>query len=275
MGKELQQEIMRRLEEGTLDELNPGDSFTFSCTDECMGNCCRNIDIFLDPWDVETMARHLGIPGQEFVKAYCILELKQEAGWPGIQLKHVAEGPCTFMLDDGKCSVYPARPRNCRTAPVARAIRFQDNKGKKEMQERIFMIKPADSCRGFGVGKSWTVQEWLEDSNAYKYYELSDICLELADYATTTLNCRRWMSAPVMQMMVPFLFAPDLLRSKLGIKPDDVDNEEFYRRRMRALRLIITEMAAQMGFGPHSDSAGQGAKSLMEIAQEVLLSKKS
>jgi len=272
MANELQQEILQRLENGTLEELNPEDTFNFQCTDECMGNCCQNIDIFLDPWDVETMARHLGIPCQEFVKTYCILDMNSPMGWPTIQLKHVAQGHCAFMLEDGKCSIYPARSRNCRTAPIARAVRFQLNHGKKEIHEKIFMIDPADSCQGHKSQKSWTVKEWLDDSNAHKYYELSDIHLELIDYAANTLNSRQWLSGPVMQMMIPFLFAPDILRAKLDISPQKVRHEDFYKRRMKALRLILTEMAGGLGYGPVASKGGnKGSTSIMEMAKVTLL----
>lgn len=271
MAKDLHLEIIQRLESGTLKELSPEDTFNFECTDECMGNCCSDIDIFLDPWDVETMARHLDLSGQEFVKTYCILDMDEELGWPCIQLKHVAEGPCAFRLVDGKCSVYPVRPRNCRTAPIARAVRFHIKGNKKECQEKIFMITPVDSCLGYNSDKTWTVREWLEDSNAYKYYELSDIHLELIDYAANTLNTRKWLSGPAVKMLIPFLYAPDILRSKLGITPDDVGHEEFYKRRMKALRLILTDMAAALGYGPKAGKIQKDDLKVMDKVKNTLL----
>jgi len=275
MANGLHQEIIQRLENGTLKELSPEDTFNFECTADCMGNCCQNIDIFLDPWDVETMARHLGISGREFVKTYCILDMNEARGWPGVQLKHAAEGPCAFILEDGKCSIYPARSRNCRTAPIARAVRFYNNGAKKECREKIFMINPADSCQGYKSNKTWTVKEWLKDSNAYKYYELSDIYLELIDYATNNLNTRHWLSGPAMQMMVPFLFAPDILRARLRITPQDVGHEDFYKRRMKALRVILTEMAAGLGYGPQAGKKNKmGNQSIMEMVKDILLAEK-
>lgn len=272
MANSLQQEILQQLENGTLDELSPEDTFTFECTRECMGSCCQNIDIFLDPWDVETMARHLGITGQEFVKTYCILNTNGYLGWPGIKLKHVAEGSCAFLLEDGKCSIYPARSRNCRTAPIARAVRFQENHGRKECREKIFMISPVDSCQGFTSPKHWTVREWLKESGAYKYYELSDIYLELIDYTTKTLHSQKWLSGPVLQMIIPFLFAPDLIRSRLGITIEDMNHEEFYRRRMKALRVVLTEIAGGLGYGPQAGKKNnKGNTSIMEMVRDTLL----
>ncbi len=272
MANDLHQDIIQRLENGTLEELNTKETFFFQCTDECMGNCCQNIDILLDPWDVETMARHLKISGQDFVKTYCILDMNSGMGWPSVQLKHVAQGACAFMLDDGRCSIYPARSRNCRTAPIARAVRFQTNNGKQESVEKIFMINPTNSCQGHKSSKKWTVQGWLEDSNAYEYYELSDIHLELINYAVHTLHSKQWLSEPVMKMMIPFLYAPDMLRVKLSITLEDVGHKEFYKRRMRALRLILTEMAANLGFGPEVGQQNKkGSQSLMEMARETLV----
>lgn len=272
MSDNLQQNILRQLENDTLDELDYGDTFTFECTAECMGNCCRHIDIFLDPWDIEVMARYLQITCQDFVKTYCTLDINRNLGWPSIQLKHVAEGPCAFMLDDGKCSIYTARSRNCRAAPVARAVRFQNNHGVKECQEKIFMISPVDSCQGFKSNKQWTVKEWLQDSNAFKYYELSDIYLELIDYATKTLHCQRWLSEPILQMMIPFLFAPDMLRDKLKINTKDVNHEEFYKRRIKALKAVLTATAGKIGYGPRANKADNTENmGIMEIARDILL----
>lgn len=271
LAGKLQQEILQRLETGTLEELRPESTFNFACSAECMGNCCRHIDIYLDPWDVETMARHLALPGQEFIHQYCSLETDEGTGWPVVRLKHVAGGPCTFVLPDGRCSIYPHRPRNCRSAPVARAVRFTTEDGTRKPVEKIFMLKPADTCQGHMAGKKWTVKEWLEDSGTGKYYELADIYLEVVDYAVNTLHSRQWLRGPAAGLVMPFLFAPDILRAKLNIPPDKVGHEEFYRRRMQALRQILTTTAAGLGYGPAAKLEQNSNLSIMDVAKKILL----
>lgn len=70
-------------------------------------------------------------------------------------------------------------------------------------------------------------------------------------------------------MMYPFLFAPDILRAKLSITEDQVGDEEFYRRRIKALQALLTEMAAGFGLGPAAGkSSGDGT--LMDRAGRIL-----
>jgi len=57
------QDLLNRLDEGSLPDIQLDHQFTFNCKDECMGRCCHNITILLDPWDIEIMVRHLGVSG--------------------------------------------------------------------------------------------------------------------------------------------------------------------------------------------------------------------
>ena len=268
MSSSTRQGFQQRLDNDDIKGLAPQDRFNFECHVDCMGTCCNRITILLDPWDVETMARHLGLPGQKFIAEYCNLETGTESRWPFVQLKHVEHGPCAFMLHDGKCKIYPVRSRNCRTYPLGRAVRVTKDSG---IEERLFMVDPMNFCLGHKGEQTWTVQEWLKDSECLKYFELSDLYLNLIHYAATELQSRAWMSSRTAQMMYPFLFAPEILRAKLGITEDQVGHEEFYRRRLKALQALLTEMAAGFGLGPAAgadDSSSNG--SLMDRVGRIL-----
>ncbi|SFG64841.1 Putative zinc-or iron-chelating domain-containing protein [Desulfotomaculum arcticum] len=271
MAFDFQQGILEKLELGTLEELKPEDGFQFSCGQECMGRCCQKITILLDPWDIEVMARHLGISNREFFSDYCMMEIDTSTGWPAVWLAHAAEGHCAFMLEDGKCSIYPARSRNCRTYPLGRAVRYIQDNGQKIKEERVFMVDRMKFCLGHKDGQNWTVQEWFDDADAYTYYRMSDQYTELVDYAVTELNSREWMSPKVVQMIIPFLFAPDMLRDKLGLRVEEIGHEEFHRRRMKAVKLILTDMAAGLGYGPGIETAETAfTGSLMDRMKKVL-----
>lgn len=250
MAGSLKHDLVEKLESGELSELNLDDSFNFQCRDQCMGRCCTNITILLDPWDIEVMARHLGLAGRDFVEQYCYLDFDRQIKWPYACLRHAKDGPCAFMLEDGKCKIYPARSRNCRTYPVGRAVRFEFKNGRSQKEERLFMVDRQPFCSGHKGDRAWTVREWLEDADAFLYYEFSDLYLELISYATTVLEGRRWMSERTAQMMMTVLYSPDALRSRLGISVIEAGHEEFYRRRMKALKVILTDLAAGFGFGP-------------------------
>lgn len=273
MTYRLKQDLAEKLESGTLSELGPDDSFNFLCQDQCMGRCCTNITILLDPWDIEVMARHLGLPGREFVEQYCYLDFDPQIRWPYACLRHAKDGPCIFMLDGGRCRVYPARSRNCRTYPVGRAVRFEFNGEESRMEEKLFMVERQQFCFGHQADRAWTVGEWLEDAGAGLYYDFSDLYTALISYTDAVLEGRRWMSERTAQMMMPVLFSPDALRAKLDMPVEEVGHEEFYRRRINALKLVLTDLAAGFGFGPRAASFLNGNipdQSVMERMKKVL-----
>lgn len=274
MSHSYKQQLMQKLDDGSLPGIPPDHKFTFQCKTECMGRCCNTITILLDPWDVEVMARHLGISGREFVAEYCKYDFGNGLKWPYVRLKHAEDGPCIFMLEDGRCEIYPSRSRNCRTYPIGRAVRFEPDGSKID---RVFIVDKMDFCLGHKCEKTWTVEEWFEDAQSQKFYELSDLYLELINYATTQLSSQIWMNGNIAQTLMPLLYGPDLLRGKLGVSEEEVDHEEFYRRRMKALKLILTDMAAGFGYGPRAKQVKEGdaesmlGGSLMERMKKMLL----
>jgi len=82
MTLKLHRDMVNNLETGKSAEINMEDTFNFECDSRCMGRCCNTIKIMLDPWDVEAMARHLGMGGKEFLGQYCELEDDPHTGWP-------------------------------------------------------------------------------------------------------------------------------------------------------------------------------------------------
>lgn len=262
-------DLARQMAHGALAGLNLDDSFNFVCRDECMGTCCNRIDISLDPWDVEVMARHLGISGQQFVNLYCTCTWDKNMCWPVITLRHAAKGPCAFLLAGGKCSIYPARSRNCRTYPVGRAVRFETVNGEKKIVEQFFLVDQQKPCRGCHEGSSRMVRDWLEEAGSFEYFAFSDLYLSLIDYAHRELAAPRWLSEAAGHVLLPFLFAPDLLRTRLSITLEAAGHEEFYRRRVQALYTLLTDMAAELGHAPRTADNKPGT-TLMERVQEIL-----
>ncbi|HIE13599.1 MAG TPA: YkgJ family cysteine cluster protein [Desulfotomaculum sp.] len=237
-----------------------------------MGKCCRLITILLDPWDVEVMARHIRLSGADFLQIFCNYDFGTSSHWPFVWLNHAERGNCAFLLEDGRCSIYEARPRNCRTYPIGRAVRIEDPGETPQIQERLFMVERMEFCLGHEGNRTWTVKEWLKESGACKYYELSDLYLSLVQYATETLNCRAWLSPNTARMLMPLLFMPDLLRKKLAIGEEGMDHETFYRRRLKAVRAVLTEMAATFGCGPLAGTTpGNTEVPLTDRIRQVIL----
>ena len=91
------------------------DGLRFECRPDC-GACCTNHDdysfVYLEGDDVDHLVSHLKIDEEEFLLSYteldeCYLVLRMDSP------------DCPF-LDGLRCSVYPARPTQCRTFPFSR-----------------------------------------------------------------------------------------------------------------------------------------------------------
>lgn len=83
----------------------------FSCL-KC-GNCCRitgEAYVYVTQAEVERMAKHLKLEVRTFAKKYL---RRSDEKLPALRDKNNSE--CIFW--EGKCSVYPARPRQCRSFP--------------------------------------------------------------------------------------------------------------------------------------------------------------
>ena len=73
------------------------------------GNCCRVMSPVLNPKDIKRLAAHLSMPPGEFEKEYLVKDDEGE----GLTFR---SEPCPF-LSGNFCTVYSARPENCRSYP--------------------------------------------------------------------------------------------------------------------------------------------------------------
>lgn len=57
-----------------LTVLNPQDNFRFACHEglDCFTRCCRDITIFLTPYDILRLKNGLGISSQKFLRNYTL-----------------------------------------------------------------------------------------------------------------------------------------------------------------------------------------------------------
>ena len=87
----------------------------FSCT-RCSG-CCRHDGgfVFLSELDLSRLAGVLGMGHADFVDAWCRW-VPYVPGYERLSLREKANLDCVFWKDGG-CSVYEARPLQCRAFP--------------------------------------------------------------------------------------------------------------------------------------------------------------
>ncbi len=109
------------------------------------GRCCVSRDgygyVYLTLEDRRRMARHLKLSTLAFTRTYCsktdgYFHLKDE------------DGPCRFMKGKG-CSIYEARPAQCRTWPF----------WPETMNAKTWNREVKAFCPGVGKGRLWSESE--------------------------------------------------------------------------------------------------------------------
>ncbi len=73
-------------------------------------NCCKTLDIVFSDEDIERIAGHLDMKIDEFIQMY--LELDDDDRPYIVRAK-----PCSFLGEDGRCTIYNVRPTVCREYP--------------------------------------------------------------------------------------------------------------------------------------------------------------
>jgi len=146
--------------------LKPGDRFNFRCHPDigCFNRCCRNLNLYLYPYDVLRLRAQLGVTSDDFLDRY--VDVVQRSGnyFPDVLLRMAdnTERTCPFLTSTG-CSVYPDRPDTCRTFPIEQGLLY-DAETKRDTE--LFFLRPPDFCLGPNEDKGWTISTWMDDQEA-------------------------------------------------------------------------------------------------------------
>lgn len=118
---------------------------------ECQGSgkCCTSHGefgfVFLTLDDRRRFAKHLGLSTALFTKKYCDYNEEQQA-WHLIER---SDNPDCMFLKNKRCSVYEARPTQCRTWPFWPEV----------MNAKSWKSEVASFCPGVGKGRLWPKSE--------------------------------------------------------------------------------------------------------------------
>lgn len=131
-----------------------GAGLRFECT-EC-GDCCRRRGtyafVYVNDEEADRLAGALDLSRRSFLRRHTFVD---ELGWRQIRF---GSDHCPFLdSDTNRCTVYEARPTQCRTFPFWRD--FVD-RGKWTPEVRSL-------CEGIGEGKVWEA-EHVESAMAEK-----------------------------------------------------------------------------------------------------------
>ena len=154
--------------------LGPRDTFAFACHEQldCFNQCCRNLNLFLYPYDVLRLKNRLGMTAGDFIDTHVELVLREGNHFPEVMLA-MADNPektCPFLTASG-CSVYADRSYSCRLFPVEEAVSYEaaTNGGSTS----LYFFRPPDFCRGGEAPRRLTPEQWIADQQAQRYVELT------------------------------------------------------------------------------------------------------
>jgi hypothetical protein len=212
------------------------DVFRFRCGKNvaCFNECCRDVTIFLGPFDVLRLRLALQITAQELIDRYTTV-LVTDRLLPLIALRMNKENElrCHFVTPEG-CSVYSFRPWACRMFPLDVT---EDGKAFKT-------LIGSDRCFGLKEELVRPVIEYLNEQGTPKYQVMDDLMGDL-------INSDRFRSLDVendqiRQMIFMALYDMDSFR-KFVFETSFLDKFEIDKRRLKRLERDDEELL-RLGF---------------------------
>lgn len=123
----------------------------FECQPDC-GKCCtqetRDGSVFVESFDIEQLADHLEMTPRAFAAQFTV---RSEGVDEELELV-MKDGRCCF-LDEGRCTVYEARPQQCRSYP------FFPLDGFSPVESAYTWRYEKKFCPGIGKGRLYSKRE--------------------------------------------------------------------------------------------------------------------
>jgi Fe-S-cluster containining protein len=225
--------------------LRQDERFAFRCHDglECFTKCCRNLNLFLYPYDVLRLKNRLNMSSDQFIGSYVDIVLREGNFFPDVLLRmsENEERTCPFLNDSG-CTVYTDRPDTCRTFPLEQGILFEGPAGRAT---DVYFFKPPDFCLGQYESQEWTTESWAEDQHAVSYHQMTAMWAEVKALFHADPWGREGPYGPKGKMAFMATYNLDRFR-------DFVFHSTFskrYKVKADVLRKIKTDDVALMKFG--------------------------
>ena len=156
------------------------EKFNFHCHEgvDCYMVCCRNVDMFLYPYDVLRLKETLKITSQEFMESNThLVKGISHPYFPSVMLRLTEDESksCPFLEKEG-CGVYMDRPSACRTYPLERGV---DRSPEKGMIKDFYFMTDHEYCHGHQEEKKFTVKKWIRNQRLDDYNLLNDLWAEV------------------------------------------------------------------------------------------------
>jgi len=150
--------------------LKPDDLIQFRCNEtmRCFTRCCRDITIFLTPYDVLRMKNALQLSSGDFLDKYTAT-LIGDAGLPVVVLKMCDDHQksCPFVESSG-CRIYADRPWACRIYPLQpESTPLTEKAGKT-----YYSVMDVPFCLGLKADRTLSLTEYIQEQGIPVYMEM-------------------------------------------------------------------------------------------------------
>ena len=154
------EEYLKDISDGKLYSSN--DMVKVGCHDckGCSACCCdMGESILLDPMDVWRLQRNLGQRFEQLLAGAIDLNFEDGLILPNLKMAPSATGPkCSFLNEEGRCSIHGFRPGICRLFPLGRI--YEENGFKYFIQ--------VHECKKQERGKV-KIKKWLGIADQKRY----------------------------------------------------------------------------------------------------------
>ncbi len=159
----------------TENVLHVNDQFQFKCGPEvsCFTKCCRDVTIFLTPYDVIRMKNRLNLRSGDFLEKH-VRTLKAGMGVVPLVVLRMGEDEkklCPLVSEETGCLVYEDRPWSCRMFPL-------DQCGPVSYR----VIAEHSLCKGFEQQHKYQVSDYLVDQGVLVYKEMERFFEEITGH---------------------------------------------------------------------------------------------
>ena len=143
---------LKEISDGKLYDINDMAKLGVDDCSGCHACCCNMGDtITLDPYDVYRLTRDLHKTFEELLAENLELRVADGIIVPCLKMKP-GENSCTFLNENGRCSIHASRPGICRLFPLGRIFEknthkyfLQVHECQKERQTKIKLKKWIDT----------------------------------------------------------------------------------------------------------------------------------
>ena len=164
-----------------VSRIYPGEMFSFLCHNRvsCFTHCCRELELALTPYDVLRLRLATGLSSAQLHDRYIIEELNPGEVFPHFYLTMVDDGnaSCVFV-NAGGCEIYPHRPGACRTYPLGRGTRREQDRVSEQ-----FILLRESHCKGFQEKVVQTVQSFMKSQELEPFNRFNDRLTAITQHA--------------------------------------------------------------------------------------------